>query len=119
MILSPDMPKQRIIQEYVPGKQITLAHIIASPERDICVRLGLDEKAQDALGLFTIVPPDSVIIAADVATKAGNVEIGYLDRFGGSLLITGDVAAVESGVTAVLEYFSERLRYDTVEMTRT
>ena len=26
-------PKQRVIQEYVPGKQITLAHVIASPNR--------------------------------------------------------------------------------------
>ncbi len=27
--------KQRIIQEYVPGKQVTLAHIIANPDEDI------------------------------------------------------------------------------------
>ena len=24
--------KQRMIQEYVPGKQVTLAHLIASPD---------------------------------------------------------------------------------------
>lgn len=27
--------KQRMIQEYVPGKQVTLAHIIASPDQTI------------------------------------------------------------------------------------
>ncbi|MDU1988222.1 MAG: propanediol utilization protein, partial [Enterococcus faecalis] len=27
--------KQRMIQEYVPGKQVTLAHIIASPNKEI------------------------------------------------------------------------------------
>ena len=27
--------KQRIIQELVPGKQVTLAHVIASPDRII------------------------------------------------------------------------------------
>ena len=35
--------KTRIIQEYVPGKQVTLAHIIASPVSDIYERLGVEE----------------------------------------------------------------------------
>ena len=42
--------KQRVIQEYVPGRQITLAHLIASPQRDIPLKLGLDESATDAIG---------------------------------------------------------------------
>ncbi len=33
--------KQRVIQEYVPGKQVTLAHIIANPNEDIYKKLGL------------------------------------------------------------------------------
>ena len=28
--------RDRIIQEYVPGKQVTLAHLIAHPDKDIC-----------------------------------------------------------------------------------
>ena len=31
--------KQRIIQEFVPGKQITLAHVIAGPDPAIYVKL--------------------------------------------------------------------------------
>ena len=39
--------KQRVIQEYVPGKQVTLAHIIANPNEDIYKKLGLViEKAE-------------------------------------------------------------------------
>ena len=34
--------KQRIIQESVPGKQITLAHIIANPDDTLYRKLGLD-----------------------------------------------------------------------------
>lgn len=34
--------KQRVIQEYVPGKQITLAHVIANPKQDVCKKLGLN-----------------------------------------------------------------------------
>ncbi len=29
--------KQRVIQEYVPGKQITLAHLISNPQEDIYI----------------------------------------------------------------------------------
>ena len=30
-----DEKKQRMIQEYVPGKQLTLAHIIANPQKEL------------------------------------------------------------------------------------
>jgi ethanolamine utilization protein EutS len=111
-------PKQRVIQEYVPGKQVTLAHVIASPHRSISMKLGLDEAAGDAIGILTITPSEGVIIAADIATKAAAVDIGFLDRFGGSLVLTGDVASVEASLRAVLVYFDEVLRYACIEMTR-
>ena len=37
-----DKNKQRIVQELVPGKQITLAHIIASPDKILYEKLGLN-----------------------------------------------------------------------------
>lgn len=113
-----DEVKQRVIQEHVPGKQITLAHLIASPHRDICVQLGLGEVTASALGILTITPNEGVIIAADIATKAAAVDIGFLDRMGGSLLLTGDVASVETALREVLRYFGEVLRYDLTSMTR-
>lgn len=30
--------KERVIQEYVPGKQITLAHLIANPNKELYKR---------------------------------------------------------------------------------
>ncbi|VFQ45065.1 BMC domain-containing protein [Desulfoluna butyratoxydans] len=110
--------KQRVIQEYVPGKQVTLAHVIASPQQGIYMKLGLDDEAGDAIGILTITPPEGVIIAADIATKAAAVEIGFLDRFGGSLVLVGDVAGVESALEGVLDFFDGVLRYASVEMTR-
>ncbi|MDU3065087.1 MAG: propanediol utilization protein, partial [Clostridioides difficile] len=65
--------KQRVIQEYVPGKQVTLAHIIANPNEDIYNKLGLVLDKKDAIGILTITPSEASIIAADVATKASNV----------------------------------------------
>lgn len=87
--------KKRIIQEFVPGKQVTLAHVIANPTEDLYLKLGLID-ASGAIGIFTITPSEAAMIAADVATKSANVSIGFVDRFNGSLVITGDVAAVQS-----------------------
>ena len=42
---SPAPAKERIIQEYVPGKQITQAHLIANPNRELYRKLGLNEAA--------------------------------------------------------------------------
>ena len=110
--------KQRIIQEYVPGKQVTLAHVIANPQRSIYLKLGLDHESSGAIGILTISPYEGVVIAADVATKAAAVEIGFLDRFGGSLLLVGDVASIEASIREVLDFFENILRYSTTEMTR-
>ena len=90
--------KQRIIQEYVPGKQVTLAHIIANPNEDIYKKLGLIVDKKDAIGILTITPSEASIIAADVATKASGVSLGFIDRFSGSLVVTGDISSVESAL---------------------
>ena len=42
--------KQRIIQEFVPGKQVTMAHLIANPEDDLYKKLGVVSKKRGALG---------------------------------------------------------------------
>ena len=62
--------KQRVIQEYVPGKQVTLAHVIANPNKDLYRKLGLTSENMNAIGILTITPSEAAIIAADVATKA-------------------------------------------------
>lgn len=110
--------KQRVIQEHVPGKQVTLAHLIASPQKGIYLSLGLDKNAGEALGVLTITPSEGVIIAADIATKAAAVEVGFLDRLGGSLLVLGDVASVEAALAAVTDYFANTLRYACEAITR-
>lgn len=113
--------KQRIIQEFVPGKQITLAHLIANPVGNLSQKLGLnseDTPGENAIGILTITPSEASIIAADVATKSANVRIGFVDRFSGSLLITGDVAAVESALKGVLGLLCGQMGFTPAEITR-
>lgn len=117
--MSHEEEKQRVIQEYVPGKQVTLAHLIANPNQDIWKKLGLSSEQRDAIGILTITPSEATIIAADIATKAAGVSIGFLDRFSGSLVITGDVGSVESALTQVLSDLSAVLHFSTSPITRT
>lgn len=112
------MEKNRVIQEYVPGKQITLAHLIAHPDEDICKKLGLNSEITQAIGILTITPGEAAIIAADIATKAGDIEIGFLDRFSGTVVIAGDVSSIESSIKSVLEFLVNTLKFSICEMTR-
>lgn len=109
--------KQRIIQEFVPGKQITLAHVIAQPIPDIYSRLGLEESG--AIGIVTLTPGETSIIAADIATKSAAVSIGFLDRFTGSLVITGDVASVETALQEINQVLNFMLGYTPCSITKT
>ena len=111
--------KQRIIQEFVPGKQVTMAHLIANPEDDLYKKLGVVSKKRGALGIMTITPSEAAIIGADVATKAAEVDIVFVDRFSGSLVICGDVASVESALRAVLDTLKNILKFTSTEITRT
>ncbi|MFT3984537.1 MAG: BMC domain-containing protein [Lachnospiraceae bacterium] len=114
--------KQRIVQELVPGKQITLAHIIANPDKILYEKLGLDpsvDYAKSAIGVMTVSPAETAIIIADIALKAAGVEIGFVDRFSGSLIVTGTVSEVEASTIAILDYVKNELGYAVCKVTRT
>lgn len=110
--------KKRIIQEFVPGKQVTLAHVIANPEDSLYAKLGLVD-ARGAIGIFTITPSEAAMIAADVATKSADVKVGFIDRFNGSLLITGDVSGVEEALKRVMEVLCGMMGFSGTVITKT
>ncbi|MDO5066821.1 MAG: BMC domain-containing protein [Propionibacteriaceae bacterium] len=111
--------KQRIIQEFVPGKQVTLAHVIANPDQHLYPKIGLPAGTQGAIGVLTLTPGESAVIAADIATKAAGVELAFVDRFSGSLLITGQLADVESAVKGIVATLQEVLSFTPAPVTRT
>lgn len=111
--------KQRYIQEYVPGKQVTLAHLIANPNPELYQKLGLPTKEKNALGILTITPSEASIIATDIATKSGNVEIGFVDRFSGSVVVYGDVSSVEHALKEVINGLATILNFSTTTITKT
>ena len=52
----------RVIEESVPGKQVTIAHVIASPVPEVYECLGID--AAGAIGILTLSPFETAVIAA-------------------------------------------------------
>ena len=119
--MSPEL-KQRIVQELVPGKQISLAHIIANPDRIMYEKLGLDpsiDYAKSAIGILTVSPAETAIIMGDIAVKSSGIDLGFVDRFSGSLIITGTVSEVEDSVNAILDYVGNTLGFTVCPVTRT
>jgi ethanolamine utilization protein EutS len=114
--------KLRIIQEIVPGKQITIAHIIASPDSIIYKKVGLNpnvDYAKAAIGIITMTPSETAIIAGDIAIKTANVELGFVDRFSGTLIITGRLSEVDASMKEIVTYTKEKLNFTVCEITRT
>ncbi|MDR2939259.1 MAG: BMC domain-containing protein [Clostridiales bacterium] len=111
--------KQRIIQESVPGRQITLAHIIANPDKSLFEILGFEPAEGGAIGVMTICPAETSIIMADIAIKASGVRVGFADMQSGSLFITGSVSEVEAATLAILDYLSEKLGFSVCPISNT
>ena len=114
--------KQRIIQELVPGKQITLSHIIAAPDEILYRKLGLDptvDYSRSAIGIVTMSPAEYAIVGADLAIKKSGAQLGFVDRFSGTLIVTGSVSEVEASLAAVNEYAEQVLGFKVCPVTRT
>ena len=111
----------RIIQELVPGKQITLAHIIGGPRPIVYRKLGLNPDVdydKSAIGIINMSPAESAVIAGDIATKEGDVYLVFVDRFSGTLIITGLIAEVTNAVEEIVRYFGQDLGYAVCEISR-
>ena len=114
--------KLRIVQELVPGKQITIAHIIANPDDILYRKLGLDpaiEYSRTAIGIVTMSPAETAIIAGDIAIKSSGVELGFVDRFSGTLIVTGTISDVEASLNALVDYCRDVLGFTVCNITKT
>lgn len=114
--------KMRIVQELVPGKQITIAHVIANPDDILYKKLGLDpaiEYSKTAIGIVTMSPAETAIIAGDIAIKSSGVELGFVDRFSGTLIVTGSISDVMASLTALVDYCRDTLGFTVCPITKT
>ena len=119
---TPGEHKMRIVQELVPGKQVTLAHVIASPDPIVYRKPGLDPQLdyqRAAIGILSMSPAEISVIAGDMAVKTANIDLGFIDRFSGTLIFTGRISEVEAAMQAINKYLEEKLKFTICEITRT
>ena len=115
--------KLRITRLRIPGKEVCLAHVISAPQPPVYQNLGLhigvhegEDHSGESIGLIRFTPWEAVVAAADVAMKSADGQIGFMDRFCGSLIITGGLSEVETAVEEVVRFFRETLRFHTCEI---
>lgn len=108
----------RMTRVRVPGKEVCLAHIINPSQECIYENLALhigvhegENHTGETLGLIRFTPWEAVVVAADVAMKSANVQVCFMDRFCGSLIISGNMADVQAAVEAVVKFFGEELGF--------
>lgn len=104
----------RITRVRVPAKEVCLAHVLNPSEERIYQNLALhigvhegEDHTGEALGLIRFTPWEAVVVAADVAVKSADVQISFMDRFCGSLIVSGRLSEVQTAVESVVDYFGE------------
>lgn len=117
--------KLRMTRVRVPGKEVCMAHVISPSDPRIYQNLALhigvhegEDHTGESIGLIRFTPWEAVVVAADVAVKSAHVEIGFMDRFCGSLILTGGLSEVQTAVESVVRFFDEVLGFRTCEIHR-
>lgn len=114
----------RLVRVRVPSRDVSLAHLTGVSSREVYQTLGLhigvhegEDHTGDTLGFLKFTPWEATVVAADIAIKNGNVEIGFLDRFCGALILTGPYAEVRSAVESVVAFFRDELHFPVCDIT--
>ena len=115
--------KLRMTRVRVPGKSIDFAHVFTPSDSvvyknlalDICVHEGEDHTGQ-SIGIVRMTPWEAVVVATDVAVKAADIEVGFMDRFGGALIILGGLSQVLTAIEEVVRFFRDELNFDVCEI---
>ncbi len=113
--------RMRIVQETVAGREITFAHIMGGPSPVIYQKLGLNphmDYSSSAIGIMNLTPPESAVIASDIAVKSGNIYLGEADRKTGTLIITGELSDVKSAMEEVVGFFRDEMNYVVCKITK-
>ena len=115
--------KLRMTRVRVPGKSIDFAQVFTPSDSvvyrnlalDIGVHEGEDHTGQ-SIGIIRMTPWEAVVVATDVAVKAADIEVGFMDRFGGALIILGGLSQVLTAIEEVVRFFRDELNFDVCEI---
>lgn len=113
----------RMTRVRVPGREVCLAHVISPSDQSVYHNLALhigihegEDHTGEAIGLIRFTPWEAVVVATDVAVKAAHVEIGFMDRFCGTLILTGGLSQVQTAVEETVKFFDRELHFRVCEI---
>lgn len=114
----------RLVRVKVVGREVSLAQLIGVSDRRIYENLGLhigthlgEDHTGESIGLLHITPWEATVAAADIAMKSGDVELGFLDRFSGAVILLGNREEVKTSLRHVLDFFRDELGFPVCELT--
>ena len=117
--------KLRLTRVRVPGRSIDFAHVISPSDavvyQNLALNIGVHEGEDhtgQSIGIVRVTPWEAVVVATDVAVKAADVEVGFMDRFSGALIILGGLSQVMTAIEEVVKYFRDELHLMYVRFTK-
>ena len=115
--------KLRMTRVRVPGRSIDFAHVFTPSDSVVYKNLALDigvhegeDHTGQSIGIIRMTPWEAVVVATDVAVKAADVEVGFMDRFGGALIILGGLSQVLTAIEEVVRFFRDELNFNVCEI---
>ena len=115
--------KLRLTRVRVPGKSLDFAHVFTPSDSVVYKNLALDigvhegeDHTGQSIGIVRMTPWEAVVVATDVAVKAADIEVGFMDRFGGALIILGGLSQVLTAIEEVVRFFRDELNFDVCEI---
>ena len=115
--------KLRMARVRVPGKSIDFAHVFTPSDPSVYQNLALhigvhegEDHTGESIGIIRITPWEAIVVATDVAVKAADVEVGFMDRFSGALIILGGLSQVLTAIEEVVRFFRDELNFNVCEI---
>ena len=115
--------KLRMTCVRVPGKSIDFAHVFTPSDPSVYQNLALhigvhegEDHTGESIGIIRITPWEAIVVATDVAVKAADVEVGFMDRFSGALIILGGLSQVLTAIEEVVRFFRDELNFNVCEI---
>ena len=117
--------KLRMTRVRVPGKSIDFAHVFTPSDPSVYQNLALhigvhegEDHTGESIGIIRITPWEAIVVATDVAVKAADVEVGFMDRFSGALIILGGLSQVLTAIEEVVRFFRDDLNFNVCEIQK-
>lgn len=98
------------------GRQVAVVHLTVHPATRICEKAGIPD--MDAVGILTLMPGKTTIIIGDMTVRSVDMNVTFLDRFSGTLVLYSSVGMAEQALTQVDDVLNRLLQLVVCPVTR-